>query len=252
MRNNLRPKYLLPICWLLLLIAGSIGCGGGSEGTGIGGLRSISGIVEDQTQRPLEGVSVTLVQTGDTQITDQTGHFNFLVDQNDTTAEYQLEVASATVEGTVTVPNNDPEVTQVEMRVVVNTLNGSIAVSDVQVWARIVGDCERYFDNKAVIRQTKATPALLQCTLRFFASAAGQRVERIPGQIQVRACSDNLWRPIANGKTGAGVNAGVGEIEFDFLDDRRNCEYRLAAPHDSAPLMETYIYIKTLTLLNRR
>ena len=62
---------LSPSILLILLVA--IGCGGGSKGTGGQGF---DGTVVSRQSQPLSGVAVTLLESGDSDVTDSDGRFD--------------------------------------------------------------------------------------------------------------------------------------------------------------------------------
>ena len=237
--------------FLLITIVLLSGCGGGSEGTGTGAIpRTLTGTVLGQDGKPVSGAIVTVLNTGDTTTTSPTG--DFLLPLPLELNQFTVEVDSGNVKGNVNIPAIDQDVTTVQVAIKVDGSKGEITAASIQVWSRIVGDCARYFANEAIIRQTERTPRLLQCIMRFYVSGDGRRLERAPGAMQVRSCNSDEWRTIAIGKTGFGVNAGVGEIEFTFIDNRRNCEYRLAAPFGATTLTPSYIAVETFTLQESR
>lgn len=235
---------------LLIVIAG--GCGGGSEGTGtISGGRTLEGQILDVSDKPLTDASVTVLDTGDSTSTDSHGNFQIAAPESQT--EITLEVESGALKNSVTLTNIDPDASSIRVALTADPQRNTITATNLQVWSRIVGDCDRYFENRAIIRQSNKIPNKhLSCTMRFFVSGDGDRLERVPGAMEVRACDQTNWRPIASGMTGFGINAGVGDIQFTFIDDRRNCEYRVVAPAGDADAKSQYIYLQTLTLQTYR
>ena len=243
-----RIRSYLPISLLIFSILLSA-CGGGSEGTGVSA-RSLEGKVISTEAQPLANVGVTLLETGDTDITDANGRFTLPLPE--TESAVNLEVATPEFTQRVSLAPADPDAISVSVALTVDQKNQSVSAKYINVWARIVGACDFYFENRMVIRQSNAVKGPLSCILRFFASGDGQKLARIHGEIEVRSCNSHTWRPIADGSTGFGVNAGVGEIPFTFIDNERNCEYRLAAPRGYAGQQELYVYISTFTLQGKK
>lgn len=233
------------LAYIALLVCTLCGCGGGSEGTGTEVTRKLAGQVATKDGAPLSNAHVTLLETGNSTTTDRLGFFTLGAPL--TTSDLTLEVAKGGLRNSVVLRDINIEATTIDVSLTVDEDRNEITASSIQVWSRVVGDCDRYFENKAIIRQAVVVSRPLVCTMRFFVSGDGRRLERVAGEIQVRACNSNKWRTIAEGATGFGVNAGFGDIEFTFIDDRRNCEYRVAAPLGLNQKNTLYIYLETLT-----
>jgi hypothetical protein len=241
--------------WIILfavILSIVMGCGGGSEGTGttdgFGEGRTLVGRLRDSAGSPLAG-TVTLLETGDSATVDSLG--SFVLGLPEDPQALTLEVDSGGTTANLTLDPIDAEVTTVKVDLTLDRERGIVSASNFHVWSRIVGDCDRYFENQPVIRQSVVLDRPLTCTMRFFVSGDGQRLERVPAAIQVRACSESRWRTIATGKTGVGLQAGVGEIDFTFIDDPRNCEYRVAAPFNVEQTDPVFVYLASLTLQSR-
>lgn len=226
-------------------------CGGGSEGTGpLGGSqRTLMGSVTVAAGIPVSGATVTDLGSGNTTETDATGAFSLqvAVDQGPLT----LQIDSGSTSRSVQIGDVSSEAPALQVQINLDATNQVDLTSNISIWARIVGGCDQFFENREVIRQSNPVTGAISCTLKFFASGNGERLERIPAEIEVRACNQTKWRPIASGSTGFGINAGVGQIEFTFIDNQRNCEYRLAAPHNLPNTKELFVYIATATLQSK-
>lgn len=231
---------------VLFLTATFGGCGGGSEGTGTAvTTRSLEGAIRTSDGKPVANADVVIIDTGDSTRTDADGKFS--VPAPLSTEQLTIEVSSNNFSRNVNLNNIENDATAINVSITIDENSNSIDVSNIQLWSRITGDCDRYFENRPIIRQSVKVDRALQCTMRFFVSGNGRRLERIRGEIQVRACNSHRWRAIADGQTGAGLNAGFGDIEFTFIDNNRNCEYRVVAPSDGA-VSPLSVYLATLTL----
>lgn len=233
---------------LILLSMVLISCGGGSEGTGT---RTVAGVVKTINATPVSNARVTILQTGDFSITDSSG--NFSIETEQTTGNITLEIVTETFSVEAEVSEIDDAASSVSVEITVDPTSSTAAISDIHIWARMVGSCDIYFENRTIIRQSNKVPQQgVDCVLKFFASGDGQRLERIPGAIQVRACDSKKWSTIAEGSTGFGLNAGVGQIEFRFKDSESTCEYRVAAPYEVRGIKPLYVYISTFTLQDKK
>lgn len=230
---------------VVLLLCILCGCGGGSEGTGTELTRKLAGQVATTEGNPVGEANITLLETGDSTTTDGRGFFTLGIPL--ATSDLTLEVLKDELRSSVVLQDIDSDATTIDVSLTVDEERNQITASSIQVWSRIVGDCDRYFENRAIIRQSVVVSRPLACTMRFFVSGDGKRLERAVGEIQVRACNATTWRTIAKGATGFGVDAGLGDIQFTFIDDKRNCEYRVAAPLDSNQKNVLYVYLETLT-----
>lgn len=240
-------KKILKIVWLLSILILS-GCGGGSEGTGTN--KSISGSLRLEDGTPLTEALVTVLETGDNALSDDQGRFlietrldsetiNISVEKDDVIAQTELiglDTTSSNIMVELTFRRGDASL---------------VSVDYLEVWARIVGNCEKYFKNDRIIKQKAEVPEDLKCVLRFFVSGDGRKLERISGQIDVRSCNSDNWRKIASGSTGTGTSAGFGDIEFDYIDNRNNCVYRLLAPINDPNGRASEISIHTLTFQSK-
>lgn len=235
---------------LLLIILSMIliSCGGGSEGTGT---RTVAGVIKTVNSEPVTDARVTILQTGDFSITDSSG--NFSIETEQTTGSLTLEIVTETFSVEAEVSEIEDEASSVSVEITVDPTSSTASISDIHIWARMVGSCDLYFENRTIIRQSNKVPQQgIDCVLKFFASGEGQRLERIPGAIQVRSCDSKKWSTIAEGITGIGLNAGVGQIEFRFKDSESTCEYRLAAPYEVAGVKPLFVYISTFTLQKKK
>jgi hypothetical protein len=233
--------------YILMLL---VSCGGGSEGTGTNS-KSILGNIVLETGAPLNGAEVVVAETGDAGLTDANGDFAIVTRSDLTKINLLIEKdelkTSAELSG---LDSNSSEV-KVNLKVRPQGDAALVSVGYLEIWARITGNCQKYFSNKKIIEQKKNVPEDLSCTLRFFASGDGRPLARIRGQIEVRSCNSDNWRKLVNGLTGTGPNIGFGDLNFNFIDNKRNCVYRLIAPIDDPEMRQFEILIQTKTFQDR-
>ncbi len=74
MGSNTMPLFLKTFFAALLIVL--YGCGGGSSGTDGGVSIRLSGTVSDGSGAPLNGLSVTVLETGDSGATNEAGNYN--------------------------------------------------------------------------------------------------------------------------------------------------------------------------------
>jgi len=244
-----RGYVLVKALTVLVALCVVLGCaGGGSAGTGGGGglTRTFQGTVSSLGE-PVANARISIVETGATTITDESGKFSVQTELPADMATLGLIATEGQEEQFVDVPIENPDATVVSVDLTLGAQKLVQSISRFCVWARLVGECAQFFDNAEIIRQKRRTLDELPCTMRFFVNGGTAPLENIPGAMQVRSCDSSVWRPLATGSTGRGPLAGVGEIEFTFIDNQRNCEYRIAAPFNASPLPELSVLLQTLT-----
>lgn len=239
--------YLLSGLLVLLLISCA---GGGTRGTGLGGFRIITGTIVESNDLPVEGATVTIVETGESDLSDQNGEFQ--IETQSENANLQLQVQKDDFDTTIEVNDLDQETNNLNLEISIETQENIASVSTLEVWARIVGECDQFFENRPRIRQSVAIrEGGMDCTLKFFASGDFQRLERVPAVIEVRACSGGEWRRIAAGTTGVGLNSGAGQIDFYYEDNQENCLYRLRAPIEIPGVKPVKVFIDSFSFQNK-
>jgi hypothetical protein len=236
-------RLLIKIVLAVSLVCGLEGCGGGSEGTGT---RTIVGRVTTGSGEAVAGATITVLETSESAVTDDMGQY-FLRSELPTEG-FQLEVSTPDFSATTGVAPVDDEVTQVVVDITLEPETQTASVSNVNTWGRIEGECEKFFDNDEIIRQSTEVEGPIACTFKFFVSGDGLPLSRARGVVQVRACDSEIWFTIAEGRTGTRKEIGVGQIEFTFQDDFEHCEYRLVAPFETPGLPQGFISLQTLTL----
>jgi hypothetical protein len=167
-----------------LLIAG---CGGGTAGTGTGE-RSIEGQVLTADQRPLEGATVTVIETGDSSVTDAAGNFTISSPAEESVVDLSIDKGDD-VHVTVGVDAGSDPAAAVHVSVTVSPASPHpVSVEALQVTAKIVGFCDAFFENNRVIRQSVRIPNGTQCDAQVTIYGDGRLLERIPFVVQRSRC----------------------------------------------------------------
>jgi hypothetical protein len=218
-----RAKHFLTIIFLAFAFCW-IGCGGGSSGTGT---KVIGGSVRSEKDQPISGALVTILNNGDSAVTDSQGVF--AIESKVEDAEIQLEIQTATFRDTVEVSNTIDDSARIELDVTVDEEDNSASVEDVSATAKIVGFCDFAFENRSIIRQSNKLKPGTQCTLKVSVETKKRPVTRAPFVIQARGCAGLLpWLTEAQGTTRRN---GIGQLQFTFQDDAPHCEYRVVVPY---------------------
>ncbi len=92
---------------LLLLIVISSGCGGGTSGTGVTSV--YDAVLQDGEGNALSGVTVTVLETGDSAVTDANGHFSIEVDPDSSTNT--IIISTPTGDSVVDINTDEPATT---------------------------------------------------------------------------------------------------------------------------------------------
>lgn len=239
---------------LLVIVLALMGCGGGSAGTGTGVTSDrvvvVQGAVVDESGEPVEDANVQVVETGEETTTSSGGEFQIVTSPE--TDSVTLEVSSETGAASIIVAI-PAESGTVSVTLTVNPRLTEIDASSLEVGSGIVGRCDIYFENNAVIRQANRVPGDLRCVARVTVAADKQRLADVPIAIQYRDCGENLpWTTIAVGSTMRQPNLGVGQVEFPYIDDETRCVYRIVAPFGVPGLPDIERIIHTRTYQRQR
>ncbi len=216
--------------FISVLVVGLLcSCGGGSAGTGTG-TRTIEGTVSDSSGAAVVGAEVMLVDTGESTITDSNGEFSLATEAGSTAV--QLEIKSGEVSSTVSVNNVAAESLTVQVEITVDRDSKQILLDDLEMLAKIVGECDIYFENNRVIRQANKAPLGVECTAKVWIRSGGQPASSVPFAVQYRGCKHGQpLTTIAVGETRFSPEPGVGQVQFKFSDDEEHCVYRIVAPY---------------------
>ncbi|MCC6219948.1 MAG: carboxypeptidase regulatory-like domain-containing protein [Deltaproteobacteria bacterium] len=225
------------------------GCaGGGTVGTGGA---AFEGTITSAKNGPLPNISVTIAETGETATTDESGQFS--IETSSISGDVELLVEGETEQGsiseTVVVEDVPAEPATISVELEVNENSNLIVVEGVEVRAKIVGTCDFFFENRRVIRQTNAAPQGVECTAKIWLSQNSVPLPGLGFAIQVRSCSEDAsWITLGKGTTRtSGDSIGIGQIDFNFIDDSEHCVYRIIAPLDEPLFPEVIHEIHTFT-----
>lgn len=234
-------QILMTFSAVLLLL--SIGCGGGSSGTGT---RTIEGSVSGSSGAAIANVKVTIVQTDDVTFTDQNGEFS--IETSLIAGDVNLRLQGDEIDTTVTVPDVSGEPTTVSVTISVAATGEPVSITNLEVLTKIVGRCDIYFENLRTIRQSNEVPRGLSCVARTEVKGDGKTLGNVGVTIQVRRCpAGSPWTTLASGVTMSGTNSGVAQVEFPFSDSAETCVYRVVAPDSIAGVKPIVYEIHTFT-----
>ena len=234
---------------LLVIVLALMGCGGGSAGTGTGNV-VVQGAVLDQSGEPVENVDIRVVETGSEATTAQDGHFEILGTSAQDNVTLEVSSTSGTAFITVDMPQDGGEVS---ITLAIDPALTTIDAASVEMSAGIVGQCDSYFENKTVIRQSNRVPGNLRCVARVAVGSDNGPLAHAPIVIQYNNCDETeAWTTLAAGSTFGYPNTGVGQIEFPFVDDGTHCVYRIVAPYGVPGLPQLERRIVTYTYQRAR
>lgn len=236
---------------ILFTLVASISCGGGTYGTGTStGERRFEGTVKSKdSETPLPNARVTLLDTGETAVTDARGFFAIDSTRIDSAVTFDLQVND--LHGTFSVENIADETRRVSVEVKFDpdTAATEALAFSARVW--IIGDCDPYFDNGTTIEQLSPIETGTVCTVRLALYGAGQLRPDVPFAFQKRACGERAkWELVLEGVTGSGTNLGFAEFPFTFESAKRICEYRVVVPYRYKDYQELAYPIETLRQQN--
>ncbi|NMC63593.1 MAG: hypothetical protein GYA55_10560 [SAR324 cluster bacterium] len=220
------------------------GCGGGSSGTG--STRLFEGTVVTPDRYPISGATVTIADTGDTTTTDPNGRFS--VEAVTDSGNVDLEIETGELDTSVTVPNLASDSSTVKVEVEIDPVTEKAEVEKFEVVSQIVGECGEYFNNGQIIFQRAPTPEKLRCTLRVTVNENGKAKGGVPFGLQYRKCAEEEeWITEGASKTLNGSKKGIGELNFDYVDDSEHCVYRIVTPFEMDGVEAVVQQINTLT-----
>lgn len=224
---------------LSIIILFICACGGGSAGTGT---TTVSGQVRDLQDQPINGVTVTIINTGDSSITNNNGEFSILTSAKD---DLQLELNSQNGSDVINISNTEGFVSEIQVDVKLDPQSGKVQdYGDVSLSAGIYGACDRYFENTQIIRQSNALRTGAICTIKVWLSERGVAKGGVPIGLEAAGCAE--IRPWKTENQVTSSSSGVTQMQFEFKNDPSHCQYRIIAPYTSNAKKQKSIYIHTL------
>jgi len=237
-------KFLLPVFCSLIIF----GCGGGSAGTGT---VSLSGKLLNPQDEPVSGAIVTIVETGETAVTDANG--NFSIETNTAGQEVALQVESEEVTATVSVSTATQEDSKVGVQLEVDNERSTVSVRNYEVSLEIKGLCGKAFSKSGTTYlQTQAIKDGTTCRLSVTATERGEPLSGISVQLQRRSCeADSEWLGVSTASTAFTDPPGVADLQFRFRADDAHCAYRVVAPYRDSSRAPLFFELITLIQLSR-
>lgn len=225
-----------------------ISCGGGSSGTGI---VTVEGVIQNSLELPVENALITILETGDTTVSNASGEF--MIDVSGVDDEINVEVQAATAESVITVNQVDKDpATTVTLDVDFDEETQQIIITNLEVRAKVVGLCDIYFENFRTIRQSNAAPQGIECTVKVSVKDNGEPRAGIPFKVEYRSCdTGSSWVLESEGITISREEAGTGQAAFRFFDDNDHCVYRVVVPSDVSEAEQVVYEIHTFTRQNQ-
>jgi hypothetical protein len=233
-RGSVKMLAALRLCMLFLCVAvlPFCGCaGGGSEGTGVGqSYRSVEGRVIYSDGSPVAGAQITLLETGENATSNQAGSFEIHTLSAADSFELEIESAGQSVRTRLESLGQNPQGIQVTIKF--DPTQQVVPVEALEVSAKIVGQCDIFFENRRAIRQANPLPQGTRCTLKVVASSGGTPIGNIPYGVRYRGCKESdRSTEMAVGLTSAVFNPGVGQVQFPYFDDSEHCVYEVIVPY---------------------
>lgn len=228
---------------LLIFVLSLVGCGGGSEGTGIGG-NTLQGTVSLDENIPVEGALVTVAETGQSALTDVNGKFS--IETPVSVRKVTLAVSVNNVDGNVVIPELPVEPSTVDVDIHVNPETQSVDATAVNAKASVVGLCDAFFENEAVIRQSNPIADGTSCVAKVTLKSNGRALRGVPVAIRARPCNDLApWQTIATAVTAKDLHGGIAQLSFQFFNTPEYCDYQIVAPYGTPQYQSVFISIRT-------
>lgn len=225
----------------LIFVGVFIGCGGGTSGSG---LNAYEGRVQTEDGKALEGVSITVEQTGDSTTSDKNGDFLILSDASGDEVAILAETSSFSHR--VLVRNVLDEDSRIRVNITVDSILQSARTTDFNVRASIVGVCDYYFENRETIRQSNRVPPGTVCTAKVQVLAEGRLLDGAQVALQYSSCKPNApWTTIGVAATGAEGVSGIAKLSFEYESSEQFCRYRIVAPYNFGDAWPVYYPIDT-------
>jgi hypothetical protein len=217
----------------IALIAGIflLGCGGGSSGTGVTDSflgKVITGTVTDQSDAPVKGAEIRVVETGRATKTNSAGQFSVNVEF---AGDVKLEVGIGETSSTVPVSTDGSDGGRATVKIRINNRKEVVGVTNISVTAKIVGRCDIAFENSSTIRQANSLRTNTACPVRVTVRQNGRPLSGVPFSMEYKACNARApWKPIFEDLTDL---RGIGENTFIFSNEPEFCDYRIIVPRES-------------------
>lgn len=241
----MRWIYCVVLCASLMSISGC--AGGGSEGTGVESeYRSVEGRIVTKEGIPLAQAEVTILETGESSVSDESGDFTIQTSSVSNSLELEVRKGDQSVRTTISSLSNDSQSVQVTIEF--DPTAAVVPVEALEVSVKIVGQCDPYFENNRTIRQANPVPAGTRCTAKIVTRSGGKPVGNISYGLRYRACPDSSRSvELAAGLTSVVFNPGVGQVTFPFFDDQQHCVYEILVPYKQAGAKPIVYRIVTFT-----
>ncbi len=121
---------LLGVAAVLVLLVFLFGCGGGSSGTGLQG-PVLEGLIVSPEGEGVEGVTVTVSETGDQTVSDQNGEFS--VDVTEPVDGITVQLDGGQIQTGISVNNIPDSTTGIDIAVTVDPNTGGVSDTDVSL-----------------------------------------------------------------------------------------------------------------------
>ena len=217
---------LITKLFLFLLVGICTACGGGTTGTGV---QTYEGQIVTTKEQPLQNVKVTILETGATDTTDANGSFSIPTEVSNSAVNLKLE--GDNIDTTYQVKTTSASDSKVRVTIHIDEVTRNVEVTEFAAEVAMVGQCDHYFQNDVVIRQTREVPPNTTCTLKVILYGDGKLQGDLPVELQVRGCDPfTMWHSIDTERTGVGLHRGVAQLSMDYQSSKVFCEYRVLAP----------------------
>lgn len=221
---------------LLLLM---IGCGGGTGGTGGSDNRVVQGSVLTTQSTPIEGVTITDIESGDTAVTDANGAFSIPVESDGNSVNFELQSEGITY----TLPLDGLQGSRIDVTIELDEATQTATARNIDVRAKIVGVCDIAFENRAIIRQSNRLENGTVCPIEVRVVSSGGPIQGSAFVMEHRKCKSNApWNRDTAGTTDLD---GYGQSSFTYYNDNDHCEYRIIVADSSEGLSPVVFPVHT-------
>lgn len=180
---------------------------------------------------PVSGAAITVLESG--QSTTSAGDGSFSLEAPAEAESISIEIQVGEFQDTFAVSATGESGNVISIEITINPILAELEITELTVRAKIVGLCDRYFENRRRIRQANPVPVGTECTARVTVRSGQTALAHIPIAVQHRKCQrGSPWITDALGATLSGPNLGVGQVAFIFTDDEDHCVYRIVSPFE--------------------